>query len=32
MVDEIKPVKKQSAGLIVFRFRESALEVLLKHP
>jgi predicted NUDIX family NTP pyrophosphohydrolase len=32
VVEEIRPVKKQSAGLIMFRVRENVLEALLAHP
>jgi predicted NUDIX family NTP pyrophosphohydrolase len=32
VVEQIEPVKKQSAGLIMFRIRDGILEVLLAHP
>ena len=32
MVEETEPVKKHSAGLIMFRVRDSVLEALLVHP
>jgi len=32
MVEKIEPMKKQSAGLIMFRIRNGVLEALLAHP